>query len=50
MPGYLMDTIQEDEVNEIRVYQLDFETGSSEDEAMFHGFQTPTSEVNHTFT
>ena len=44
MPGYLMDTINEDELNELRVFHdFDFETDSSEDEAQFHGFQTVPS-------
>ena len=48
MPGYLMDKIDEDEINEYRVFdEFELEIDTSEDEAQFHGFQTiPSSEDN----
>ena len=51
MPGYLMDKIDEEEVNELRVYdEFDLEIDTSEDEALFHGFQTiPSSDEEAQF-
>jgi hypothetical protein len=51
MPGYLMDKIDEDEMNELRVFEeFDLEMDSSEDEAQFHGFQTiPSSDEEAQF-
>ena len=51
MPGYLMDKIDEDEMNELRVFdEFDLEIDTSEDEAQFHGFQTiPSSDEEAQF-
>ncbi len=41
MPAYLMDKINEDEINKLRVFEeYVLEMDSSEDEAQFYGFQT----------
>ena len=46
-----MDKIDEDEMNELRVFEeFDLEMDSSEDEAQFHGFQTiPSSDEEAQF-
>lgn len=51
MPGYLMDKIDEDEINEYRVFdEFELEIDTSEDEAQFHGFQTiPSSDEEAQF-